>query len=163
MQHTLLIKPSKTGAKLTTAALVTTEANETGGQFDELVIRWLNLPRDTQASIFCPDWNADEILTVANRLRPGPQKLSKLDDNTIACTVGDIAYVPIPARQDPMPALLTLKLPLTVTDGEQFLIDVQQHSGPIFQRTLREGGDDIERVGEEMAPEVRWIQETTMG
>ena len=146
VQHTLLIKPSKTAARLTTAASVTTGANETGGQFDELVVRWRNLPRDTQASIFCPDWDADEILTVANSLRPGPQKLSKLDANTIACAVGDIAYIPVPARSDPMPALLTLKLPLTVTDGEQFLIDVQQHSGPIFQRTVREGGDDIEGI-----------------
>lgn len=146
VQHTLLMKPSKTAARLTTAALATTGANETGGRFDELVIRWRDLPRDTQASIFCPDWNADEILEVANRSRVGAQKLSKLDDNTIACVVGDISYIPVPARQDPMPALLTLKLPLTVRDGEDFLMDVQQHSGPIFQRRIREGGDDIEGI-----------------
>ncbi len=147
VQHTLLIKPSKTAQRLTTGALASVSAQtETGGAFDELVIRWHDLPRDTQATFFAPDWDADEIIALANRLRIGPQKLSKIDTNTIACVVGDIAYIPIPARQDPMPALLTLKLPLTVTDGEEFKIDVQQHSGPIFQRTQREGGDEIEGI-----------------
>jgi Zinc carboxypeptidase len=136
VQHTLLMKPSKLTGRLTTSALAAGGPTETGGKFDELVIRWHDLPRDTQASIYAPDWNADEILTIASTLRPGPQKLSKIDDNTIACAVGDIAYIPIPARQQPMPALLTLKLPLTVRDGEQFKIDVQQHSGPTFERTL---------------------------
>src|SRR4029077_4507110 len=120
VQHTLLMKPSKVTGRSTTAALSAIGPLETGGKFDELVIRWNDLPRDTQANIYAPDWNADEILAVASTLRAGPQALSKVDANTIACAVGDITYIPIPARQQPMPALLTLKLPLTVRDGEQF-------------------------------------------
>ena len=139
VQHTLLIKPSKIPGRLT-AALSSVGPTETGGKYDELVIRWHDLPRDTQANIYSPDWDADEILAVANTLRSGPQKLSKIDANTIACAVGDIAYIPIPASQQPMPALLTLKLPLTVRDGQQFKIDVQQHSGPTFTRTLTDRG-----------------------
>jgi Zinc carboxypeptidase len=141
VQHTLLMKPSKVTGRSTTAALSAIGPLETGGKFDELVIRWKDLPRDTQANIYAPDWNADEILAVASTLRAGPQALSKVDANTIACAVGDITYIPIPARQQPMPALLTLKLPLTVRDGEQFRIDVQQHSGPTFQRALPNRGD----------------------
>ena len=140
VQHTVLLKPSRTtqrGIGITASAAQI----PTNDRFDELVIRWHDLPRDTQASIFCPDWNAEEILAVAST-RPGLQKLSKIDANTIACAVGDIAYIPIPARQDPMPALVTLKLPLEVRDGEQFKIDVQQHSGPVFPREVR--NEDIE-------------------
>ena len=140
VQHTVLLKPSKI-TKLTTAALASTTQTEAGGKFDELVIRWHDLPRDTQASIFCPDWDADEILATASTFRTGPQKLSKIDANTIGCAVGDITYVPIPASQQPMPALITLKLPLDVRDGQQFKIDVQQHSGPTFQEHARGHGE----------------------
>jgi murein tripeptide amidase MpaA len=138
VQHTLLMKPSRTVGNKFTAALVAADEIESSGKYDELVIRWNDLPRDTHASIYCPDWDADDILAAAATLRSGPQRLSKLDANTIACTVGDIAYIPIPAKQDPMPALLTLKLPLTVHSGDRFTIDVQQHSGPAFQRTSRQ-------------------------
>jgi len=138
VQHTLLMKPSKLiPNQLFTAASSATAPVETGGKYDELVIRWNDLPRDTLASIYCPDWQADEILQVANTLRRGPQILSKVDANTIACAVGDVSYIPIPASQQPMPALLTLKLPLDVRDGQQFRIDVQQHSGPTFQASNR--------------------------
>jgi murein tripeptide amidase MpaA len=141
VQHTLLLKPSKTtqpaaAIALGSTALAAVGQPPTGGQFDELVIRWGNLPRDTQASIYAPELKADEILTLASALRAGPQKLSKIDDNTIGCTVGDISYIPIPVSKQQVPALLTLKLPLTVRDGEQFKIDVQQHSGPTFERAI---------------------------
>jgi hypothetical protein len=136
VQHTVLLKPSLPSKRGATA-LVAGTPNATGDRFDELVIRWHDLPRDTQASIYCPDWSADEIISVANILRPGPQKLSRIDANTIGCVVGDIAYIPIPAREDPLPALVTLKLPLEVRDGEQFRIDVQQHSGQVFQQVVR--------------------------
>ncbi|HEY3580665.1 MAG TPA: M14 family metallopeptidase [Pyrinomonadaceae bacterium] len=137
VQHTLLMKPSKIAAPIAgVATLASTAPGATGGQFDELVIRWHDLPRDTQASIYAPDWNADEILAIAGALRSGPQKLTKIDDNTIGCTVGDISYIPIPARQQQMPALLTLKLPLDVRDGQQFKIDAQQHSGLTFDSAI---------------------------
>ena len=121
------MKPSKViPNQIFAAASSATAPVETGGKYDELVIRWNDLPRDTLASIYCPDWQADEILQVVNTLRRGPQSLTKVDANTIACAVGDISYIPIPASQQPMPALLTLKLPLDVRDGQQFRIDVQQ-------------------------------------
>jgi Zinc carboxypeptidase len=142
VQHTFLLKPSQVTRLTTAAGLASTTPGDIGGKFDELVIRWNDLPRDTQASIFCPDWDVDEILATASTLRAGPQKLSKIDANTLACTVGDIGYIPIPARQQPMPALLTLKLPLDVRDGEQFRIDVQHHSGPTIQRQGR--GEQVE-------------------
>jgi hypothetical protein len=37
-----------------------------------------------------------------------------------------------------MPGLLTLQLPLTVLDGQQFVVDVQQHTGSTFQTEARD-------------------------
>lgn len=143
VQHTLLIKPSKLPWNPTVAAAATTAAERTGADkgsyYDELVIRWNDIPKDTTATVYCPDWKADEILSLAATLRPGPQRLSKLDSHTVGCMIGDITYIPIPAHQQPMPALLTLQLPLTVRDGQQFRVDVQQHSGLTYLRTLNAG------------------------
>jgi murein tripeptide amidase MpaA len=137
VQHTLLLKPSKISAKRSVATGAAAAPQDQRSNYDELVIRWNDLPRDTQASIYSPDWNADEILALAAQRRT-PQKLSKLDTNTIACAVGEITYIPIPARQQPMPALLTLQLPLSVRDGQRFRIDAEQHSGPTLDTTLRD-------------------------
>jgi len=129
VQHTLLVKPSRANA--VAAARV-----GSGARYDELVIRWKNMPREALATVYSPDWNADEILALA-ALRPGPRLLAKVDANTIACTVGDTTYIPIPGRTDqPIPGLITVQLPLTVRAGQEFRADVQQHSGLTFRRTL---------------------------
>jgi hypothetical protein len=98
VQHTLLIKPSKLAwnEKFAVAARPGADKNS---YYDELVIRWNDIPRDRLSNVYCPDWNADEILALAAPLRPGPQRLSKVDTHTIACTVGEITYVPISTHQ----------------------------------------------------------------
>jgi murein tripeptide amidase MpaA len=138
VQHTLLIKPSKLAwnKKFAVAAMAARPGADKNSYYDELVIRWNDIPRDTLANVYCPDWNADEILALAAALRPEPQRLSKVDTHTIACSVGEITYIPISVHQQPMPALLTLQLPLTVRDGEKFRVDVEQHSGLTYQTTL---------------------------
>jgi hypothetical protein len=138
VQHTVLLKPSSVPVAkgVTAATVLPTERS----QYDELVIRWNDLPRDTLASLYFPDWNADEIIELASR-RPGPTSLTKIDPATIACPVGDITYIPIPHRvRDPIPGLITLQLPLTVREGDRFTLDVQQHSGPTLRRTSRQHG-----------------------
>jgi murein tripeptide amidase MpaA len=136
VQHTLVIKPSKITANPKFAVAMAAAAPGTQGSgYDELVIRWNDVPRDTLVNIYAPDWSADEVVALA-AARRDPQQLSKVDANTIACTVSEITYIPIPARYDPMPALLTLQLPLTVRDGQQFRVDVQQHSGAVSQIAL---------------------------
>jgi murein tripeptide amidase MpaA len=131
VQHTLLLKPSTgVGRGLRAAAGAAAE----DPRYDELVIRWGDLPRETQASLYFPDWNADEVVALAASLRPGPQSLAKLDSHTVGCTVQDISYVPLPKlMQNAIPGLLTLELPQSVRTGEQFEVDVQQHSGPTFR------------------------------
>jgi murein tripeptide amidase MpaA len=141
VQHTLLVKPSPVIPKGTFALASIGEQGDPRTPYDELVIRWNDLLRDTTASFYSPAWNADEILALAATLRPGPQMLTKVDANTITCPVGDITYIPIPGRvQSPIPGLMTLQLPPSVRVGQQFRVDVQQHSGLTYLRTLTKRG-----------------------
>ena len=109
--------------------------------YDELVIRWRDLPRDTIATLYSPDWDADEVVKMAAALRPGPRVLAKVDAHTVSCKVGGTSYIPLPGRiQQPIAGLMTLQLPLTVRAGEQYRVDVQQHSGLTYSRTRIQRG-----------------------
>jgi hypothetical protein len=94
------------------------------------------------ASLYLPDWNAEDVISLNASLRPGPQALTKVDTHTISFHVGDITYIPIPGQiQDAVPGLLTLQLPQTIREGQRFTVDVQQHAGPtlwIDTRTERQ-------------------------
>jgi Zinc carboxypeptidase len=132
VQHTFLLKPSPAGLAGQFKAMETRTDQQM--HHDELVFRWHDLPRETIASLYLPDWNADEVIALSTTLRPGPQILTKVDPHTISFTVRDIAYIPIPGEiRDAMAGLLTLQLPLTVLDGQRFTIDVQQHAGLTFR------------------------------
>jgi hypothetical protein len=146
VQHTLLLKPSTgVGSELRAAA----RGAEEQSRYDELVIRWGDVPRETQASLYFPDWNADEVVALAAALRPGPQSLSKLDTHTVRCAVQDISYIPLPRRmQTAISGLLTLELPQTVRTGERFEVDVQQHSGPTFRIEQPRGRQSKEGTAE---------------
>lgn len=131
VQHTFLLKPSAP-ARIGEFQTLATSANQQM-RYDELVFRWNDLPRETMASLYLPDWNADEVIVLANTLRSGPKILKKVDAHTVSFTVSDIAYIPIPGQiRNAMPGLLTLQLPLTVRDGQRFTVDVQQHAGFTF-------------------------------
>jgi Common central domain of tyrosinase len=136
VQHTLLVKPSIVGQEK--REIVVSSAPRGRETYDELVIRWHNLPRDTKATLFFPEWKADEVLLLASVLRQRPSLLKKVDAHTIECTVTDISYIPIPGvALKPYAGLITLQLPQTVRDGQLFRIDVQQHSGFTVVRTSR--------------------------
>jgi murein tripeptide amidase MpaA len=148
VQHTVLLKPSQTAIVAGAAALASSAAT-TGERpmFDELVIRWNDLPGDTAATVYLPDWRAQEVVDLASQRAPS-HGLSVVDDNTVSCRVGGITYIPIPGRvQQPLPGLMTLELPLTVKEGERFRIDVQQQSGPVFTRIARGPVEGAANVG----------------
>jgi hypothetical protein len=136
VQHTFLLKPSPA----VRAGFSQASSTNTDGQirYDELVFHWHDLPRQTVASLYLPDWSADEVIDLGNTLRPGPQILAKLDAHTVSFKVGDIAYIPIPGQiQEAIPGLLTLQLPLSVLEGQRFTVDVQQHTGLTFRVDTR--------------------------
>jgi hypothetical protein len=126
VQHTLTVKPSVGAGKVLLASTRVPQA------YDELVIRWNNLPRNAKATLYFPEWNADDILSLATELRQHPELLKKVDAHTLECTVTDISYIPVPANNTkPYAGLITLALPQTVKDGQLFHVDVQQHSGVV--------------------------------
>jgi hypothetical protein len=128
------MKPSKVNPKPRASGVI---EGDSRSRYDELVIRWNDIPRDTVATVYSPDWSADEILKLAASLRDGPRTLTRVDANTIACAVDGITYIPVPGQIDkPLPGLITLQLPLSVREGQEFRVDVQQHSGLTFRRTL---------------------------
>ena len=136
VQHTFALKPSLSARAAPMAS--STSTSNARPRHDELVFRWNDLPRETLASLYLPRWKADDVIALAQTLRPGPQVITKVDANTIAFAVGDVSYIPISGDvRELTPALLTLQLPQTVRAGERFTVDVQQHAGLTYHIDAR--------------------------
>ena len=90
---------------------------------DELMIDWGNTPAGSLASIYWPGANAADILSIASRLY-GARVLSAADNHTIqTTTTKSVTYVPIPpGTGDSLAGLLTIDLPATVVEGQEFNI-----------------------------------------
>jgi hypothetical protein len=89
---------------------------------DELMIRWGNVPRNSIATIYIPDIDANEILTLAN-LRLGSYQLKLIDDHTIECAVNDVTYIPLPSsRRVNIAALISIQLPGDIKKGDPVTI-----------------------------------------
>jgi hypothetical protein len=142
---------------------------------DELIIFWGDVPRDAQAELYMPAIQADDILAEA-ALRQGPQLLEKVDAHTIRCTVADATYVPLPAPMGARVAgLMTIRLPETVVEGEEFRVVVHQHARvlrrilgtfevliPISRSEVLLGGESdtlavLKHIGRSIAPSDRWF------
>ncbi|RKG64966.1 hypothetical protein D7V80_24905 [Corallococcus sp. CA054B] len=87
---------------------------------DELLLDWLGEPPvGTEVRIFVPDWNAHDVVELADRtyLR---HEIRALDANTVAVPGGGVRYIPIP-RSDTRPTgVLSAHLPLGVKKGQRF-------------------------------------------
>ena len=94
---------------------------------DELMIDWGRIPAGSVASIFWPQVDVNEVLTLASATQ-GAHRLSAADPHTLRCDVtGGVTYVPIPAKAtENFAGLLTVDLPTTVHAGEQFEIVVRR-------------------------------------
>jgi hypothetical protein len=134
VQHSFEISaplpPPKYNARQVTNAL---------GPEDDLVFEWGNLPRTSSATLFLPDVDVSEILSLADA-RGGPKRFHKIDGHTIGCTIGDVSYLPLPQdRTTSMVALLTIELPSTVTYRQSFSITVRQVEGrAVFEDDITE-------------------------
>jgi len=138
VQHTLLLKPSAIDTKAERSVLAAGGKN----YYDELVIRWNNVPRDTEATLFLPAWQADALIGLASRLRGSAEDIIKVDDHTIRFPVKDTSYIPIPGgATQPYAGLLTLQLPQSVRTGQHYTINVLQHSGMVNYITDGQAGE----------------------
>jgi hypothetical protein len=126
--HTFELKPTLLGVdnfEPFTASTVSTRKAPP----DELMIHWLNLPRDTEVTIFMPSIDANELLKFAAQ-RYEAKRLERVDDHTIRCRFGDVTFIPLPAQPGPQIAgLITLVLPDHVMYRQFFRVVVHQISG----------------------------------
>jgi hypothetical protein len=134
VQHTFMVKPSS-------AAIDRPPNLESTQEFsigpDELIIQWGNVPRATQATLFFPEVQADQILSLS-ALRQHPAVLAKVDDHTISVKVADATFIPLPARPSGnLAGLMTLTLPQGIRVGQLFRMSVQQCSGIAIPRRAR--------------------------
>lgn len=94
---------------------------------DELMIDWGTTPIGSVGTIYWPQVNASEVLTLANQLY-ATHFLAASDAHTLVCTVSKgVTYVPIPAGTgDNFASLLTIDLPTTVVKGQEFNVIVRR-------------------------------------
>ncbi len=94
---------------------------------DELMIDWGNTPVGSVASIYWPQANTSDILTLAASLY-GTHSLSATDAHTLQCkTHKGVTYVPIPySAGGSFAGLFTLELPRTVVTGQEFDVVVRR-------------------------------------
>jgi|FEC22Drversion2_1045045.scaffolds.fasta_scaffold00388_33 Pro-kumamolisin, activation domain len=93
---------------------------------DELMIDWGNVPAGSTASIFWPQVNAADVLSLATHLY-GAHPLSASDAHTITCkTTKGVTYVPIPPGTGNYAGLFTVELPDTIHVGQEFNVRVRR-------------------------------------
>jgi hypothetical protein len=96
---------------------------------DELVFDATALPLGSRITVYMPDVDAEEVLTLAAR-RSSPVKFSPTDAHTLTFEPKRVAYLPLPGgRTVPIPALLSVELPAGIHKGERYRLVVHQFSG----------------------------------
>jgi hypothetical protein len=119
-------KHGKQTAKAQSAAAVVTTRPRGP---DELIIRWNNVPRNSEATIYMPEIEADEILALS-ALRQHPTVLAKVDAHTLRCRLADVTFIPLPMnRKGTIAGLMSLTLPHGIKAGQVYRFSVEQYSG----------------------------------
>ncbi len=96
---------------------------------DELLVRWWNLPSDSEVTLHLGGTDTDEVVRLAG-LRLSPAPFTRVDDNTLRLGVAGTTWIPLPGgRQTHIPALLTIQLPDGVTAGTTYRVSVHQVDG----------------------------------
>ena len=133
VQHTFEVKPS-TGMrrKLDLFNILVSPSFQVPSRRvgpDELAIIRNNLPTNTKVTLYFPEIDVDDILTLAE-LRHAPPVFTRLDNHTISCKIGDVGYIPLPGgRIKNIPGLLSLEMPSGVVHGQLYSLTIQQISG----------------------------------
>jgi hypothetical protein len=110
---------------------------------DELMIEWGSVPAGTAASLYWPQFEADEVLALADRFYTA-SRLSKGDAHTIQCVTGAVSYIPIPPGAGPnIAGLLSLQLPPTVRSGQQYSVVIRRLSSRSAH--LDDAGDSVSK------------------
>jgi hypothetical protein len=95
---------------------------------DELMIDWTNVPIGQQASIYLPNVNVNEVLSMAGALYV-TQRLTRVDAHTIGCRTGGVSYIPLPKGSGDgtnFVGLLSIDLPAGIVKGQKYTVIVRQ-------------------------------------
>lgn len=93
---------------------------------DELMIDWGTVPIGSQATIYLPAVNINEVVDMASRMYPA-QKINRVDNHTLQCEVGGISYIPIPLGGSVnLAGLLSVEITDTIQEGQIFKIIIRQ-------------------------------------
>lgn len=92
---------------------------------DELMVEWGTVPPGSEAEVYLPAADADEILHLASQLYSS-HRLSKAGANTIRCPAEGVTYMPLPRGDANLTALLTVSLPVGVKRGQVHEVTVRQ-------------------------------------
>jgi hypothetical protein len=95
-------------------------------QPDELMIEWGDVPYGTEAELYLPAADADEILRLAGEMYTS-HRLSRTGAHTLRCPAGGVTYIPVPRGQGAnLAGLLTVDFPATVRKGKVHTVSVRQ-------------------------------------
>ena len=95
----------------------------------ELIIRWHNLPKDSEVNLYFSEIDTIDIKALA-MFRRSPIAFEVVDKHTLKLKVTGATWIPIPGgRKTNIPALLSVKLPDMVGYGQEFRISIHQVSG----------------------------------
>ncbi len=96
---------------------------------DELVFDGTQLPPGSRVTVYMPDVDVEEVLTLAAR-RASPVRFERHDGNTLTFELRSVAYLPLPGgRTAPIPGLLSVELPPGIHAGQRYRLVVHQVSG----------------------------------
>ncbi len=140
VMHTFEIKPSSglftknfLAAGLSPDALSAASSSHQRLRLDELIFRWYNLPPDSEVTVYFSDIDTAEIQQLA-AFRRSPLACEVINQRTLKFKVAGATWIPIPGgRTLNIPALLSIKLPDTVTEGQEFHASIHQVSGTTNQ------------------------------
>ena len=95
-------------------------------QPDDLMSDWGDLPAGTEAEIYIPAADVDEIVKLAGEMYT-THRLRTTEAHTLRFPVGGVTYIPVPRGQGgSLPGLLTVDLPHTVRKGQTHTVSVRQ-------------------------------------
>jgi hypothetical protein len=95
---------------------------------DELMIDWGNVPVGSVATLYLPDFDTNDILSLAAK-KYRSHRMIFIDKHTLQFETGGMSYVPIPFADGSFPGMLTVDLPEGVKRGQVFTILVRQVTG----------------------------------
>ena len=98
-------------------------------RLDELLFRWHNLPPASEVTVYFSDIDTAMIQALA-AARRSPLACEVVNKHTLKFKVAGATWIPIPGgRSLNIPALLSIKLPDTVTYGQEFRVSIHQVAG----------------------------------